>query len=549
LYYTITKSNGTSGLTFSADDFKGTLIQKRGGWYGAELTDNYGSPFGVIRLRREAGGILTNFKADKNSPDWGSDHLAIRIGEDMTRVATTNGFVSQRDKDAFCAKTFSPPNLSSSAQDALTREKSPARSDRARSASPTPRSVSPTPRSASPRRSPGKDDGSCCLPGKALCGSPRSTTKAGQPLTLYLPKELNGMQVLTRMAGVNRWQAHDTFLRSETDGIFYRWSKDLSDRHSLMTVRFGDTVEGSDEFDGWIKCKVLAVEERDRYLPLSVRGHVVLQQLSQTTWQLVNNSLQDATDGLGYRNSKRMTDVDVTCLGPRWGDVITGADLGDGWVKCEFDMDRISDAASDRILNTPFKETMWTPTKLVATPSTGCSSPVCMGALTPTRTPSPTSMRSTTPVRALVATPTAGGFSPPTPTGSLALSPQAALFNAIDRNHDGVISRVEFNTALTGQTQPAPAPQRPPVAMPPRALLPRSPIRRAGAASPPYRGAAATPPRYMVPTYPATSAQPGNLAAWAWPQSPTGAYAPPAGNYAANGYYTKSRVEYDDGRT
>eukprot|EP00930_Biecheleria_cincta_P035277 TRINITY_DN24266_c0_g1_i1.p1 TRINITY_DN24266_c0_g1~~TRINITY_DN24266_c0_g1_i1.p1 ORF type:complete len:235 (+),score=55.48 TRINITY_DN24266_c0_g1_i1:57-707(+) len=68
------------------------------------------------------------------------------------------------------------------------------------------------------------------------------------------------------------YRIDNTRLNSQTDGILYRFSKDLQDFDEELLAEWDSTVTGIDEGDGWLHVG-------GRYLPLQIRGVQVLLRL------------------------------------------------------------------------------------------------------------------------------------------------------------------------------------------------------------------------------------------------------------------------------
>lgn len=73
-----------------------------------------------------------------------------------------------------------------------------------------------------------------------------------------------------------------------------------------------------------------------KYLPKIASGVEVLTEVAPNRWQATNH-IGATTKGLGYRNSKNMsdrnTDTDIKDRLLFWGEMIEGVDDGDGWVR------------------------------------------------------------------------------------------------------------------------------------------------------------------------------------------------------------------------
>lgn len=73
------------------------------------------------------------------------------------------------------------------------------------------------------------------------------------------------------------------------------------------------------------------------FLPMMLGGHKVLVEEATNTWRLDNTLLKAKTDGLGYRNSKKMDDHVGEGIFAKWGHLLTGCDEGDGWIAVRSD--------------------------------------------------------------------------------------------------------------------------------------------------------------------------------------------------------------------
>lgn len=101
----------------------------------------------------------------------------------------------------------------------------------------------------------------------------------------YLPKAIRGVAVLI-YEGDNRWRVDNTNLKSCAAGLGYRKNKHISDSTYInadqkgeVAAHWGEIVEGTDEGDGWVKCRFQA--EHD------VSTHYVMPGSATTTTGLL----------------------------------------------------------------------------------------------------------------------------------------------------------------------------------------------------------------------------------------------------------------------
>jgi len=73
----------------------------------------------------------------------------------------------------------------------------------------------------------------------------------------------------TALGEERTYMADNSLLKAESDGIGYRFSKQLEDRDPSSTLLWGTTVKGVDQGDGWLKV-------HDRYLPMILNTSPVL---------------------------------------------------------------------------------------------------------------------------------------------------------------------------------------------------------------------------------------------------------------------------------
>ena len=90
----------------------------------------------------------------------------------------------------------------------------------------------------------------------ATCSTSTSKKKKRVPMVVYLPIFVRDAPVLHQQKdGV--WIVDNSFLRSDKQGIAFRLTKDIEDRHPTEVAAFGDTVEGDDDGDGWLSTKLM----------------------------------------------------------------------------------------------------------------------------------------------------------------------------------------------------------------------------------------------------------------------------------------------------
>jgi len=141
----------------------------------------------------------------------------------------------------------------------------------------------------------------------------------------------------------------NTLLQAPSEGMAYRSSKSWDDRADAQ-VNWGETVRGRDEGDGWLKVrrpsgvlylpfkannKLVVYQKEALVLPAAVAktvGRPSPQAPRLPSKYCVDNSkLQAASEGLQFRGSKRWDDRAEAQI--HWGEIVTGVDEGDGWLK------------------------------------------------------------------------------------------------------------------------------------------------------------------------------------------------------------------------
>lgn len=72
----------------------------------------------------------------------------------------------------------------------------------------------------------------------------------------FLPLNLNGVDVLT-LEGNTKYRADNSLFRADTSGLVYRISKKSDDwDREKEFLTWGNTITGTDEGDGWIRCEL-----------------------------------------------------------------------------------------------------------------------------------------------------------------------------------------------------------------------------------------------------------------------------------------------------
>jgi len=115
----------------------------------------------------------------------------------------------------------------------------------------------------------------------------------------------------------------------DSAGLVYRFSKALEDMDVSATAVWGVVVSGVDEGDGWLRVG-------SRYLPMAINGTPVLTLMDAREYVVDNSVLQSDAPGVAYRLSRNMDHKDPregSLGGPPFGTIVTGVDLGDGWLK------------------------------------------------------------------------------------------------------------------------------------------------------------------------------------------------------------------------
>jgi hypothetical protein len=80
----------------------------------------------------------------------------------------------------------------------------------------------------------------------------RDQAQAGVSGVRFLPTHIKNVQVLMS-AGFNRWRAESFGQAHMTDGIAYRYSKNLKHIVEDSFLKWGETIKAYDEGDGWVK--------------------------------------------------------------------------------------------------------------------------------------------------------------------------------------------------------------------------------------------------------------------------------------------------------
>eukprot|EP00930_Biecheleria_cincta_P028930 TRINITY_DN20133_c0_g1_i2.p1 TRINITY_DN20133_c0_g1~~TRINITY_DN20133_c0_g1_i2.p1 ORF type:complete len:1123 (-),score=191.55 TRINITY_DN20133_c0_g1_i2:15-3383(-) len=114
------------------------------------------------------------------------------------------------------------------------------------------------------------------LPTPPAAGLDRSDLAAGEASS----KPWLRRQVAVHMedAGPKPYLVDNSLLNAGTEGLSYRFTKDLDDIDTSLTAKWNTIVEGVDEGDGWLRVG-------DCYLPMSVGGITVLS-VEDSPWAL-----------------------------------------------------------------------------------------------------------------------------------------------------------------------------------------------------------------------------------------------------------------------
>jgi len=152
----------------------------------------------------------------------------------------------------------------------------------------------------------------------------------------YLPMSVDGTLILIPEAELlHEYVLDNSKLKATTKGMRHRVSMDVENLHPTAHTRWGRRVIGADMGDGWLRDT-----SNKLYLPMVVDGICVLPR--REDWEAEhpplfeyvadNSELQAGSKGLRHRLSQDMEDVHRTAH-TKWGRIVKGADLGDGWLK------------------------------------------------------------------------------------------------------------------------------------------------------------------------------------------------------------------------
>jgi hypothetical protein len=83
-----------------------------------------------------------------------------------------------------------------------------------------------------------------------------ASPEAAEWRTAYLPVEVNGIRILHEEK-INKWRVDNSLLRANSIGPGYYRSKNTNDRFAGNPCpKWGELISGSDESDGWVRCKI-----------------------------------------------------------------------------------------------------------------------------------------------------------------------------------------------------------------------------------------------------------------------------------------------------
>jgi len=124
------------------------------------------------------------------------------------------------------------------------------------------------------------------------------------------------------------WVLDNRVLQMSTPGLRHRNTQDPDDFHESAITTWFDYIVGSDLGDGWIR--TLA----GTYLPTVIDDISVLARREdiEAEYQVDNGQLQSSGMGIRYRSSCDLNDT-VDEPFARWGDIVRGIDLLNGWIK------------------------------------------------------------------------------------------------------------------------------------------------------------------------------------------------------------------------
>eukprot|EP00929_Paragymnodinium_shiwhaense_P114119 TRINITY_DN82436_c0_g1_i1.p1 TRINITY_DN82436_c0_g1~~TRINITY_DN82436_c0_g1_i1.p1 ORF type:complete len:962 (-),score=160.30 TRINITY_DN82436_c0_g1_i1:91-2976(-) len=114
--------------------------------------------------------------------------------------------------------------------------------------------------------------------------------------------------------------------QSVEDGLHYHELPHNASRLETYAT-WAEPVFGYEHPHGWL------FVEGEGYLPMFRDGHVVLKrQRAEHVYFVDDSLLQDATEGLGYRRSRVLTDIHPDKFA-KWGMRVRGVAAGDGWIR------------------------------------------------------------------------------------------------------------------------------------------------------------------------------------------------------------------------
>jgi len=112
-------------------------------------------------------------------------------------------------------------------------------------------------------------------------------------------------------------------------------AEQLLPEHSLDSFLGGAKAKAEQAAPAAEEAAELDADHNDhtvKFLPVELNGTCVLVEESRDMWRVMN-SINAGTPGLAYRTSKHFEDKHGGLA--MWGDLISGVDDGDGWIRCE----------------------------------------------------------------------------------------------------------------------------------------------------------------------------------------------------------------------
>lgn len=120
----------------------------------------------------------------------------------------------------------------------------------------------------------------------------RERARSGVSGIRYLPTHIKNVQVLVNI-GLNRWCAENAGQANLTDGVAYRYSKNIKHIVEDSFLRWGESIKAFDEGDGWVKFSLSEEEfeveidkEPGQVLGIdtmrSDTGEIYIQRVNQT---------------------------------------------------------------------------------------------------------------------------------------------------------------------------------------------------------------------------------------------------------------------------